>query len=164
MRRVWCMPSHETFTVRPIRELLEFYSRGRPASVDPFARNSKIATLTNDIDPDTSAEYHLDAVEFLRGLASDSADLVVVDPPYSSRQLSESYKKVAGSFDGRNARFYRQVFSEAARVLRPGALGISFGWNTNGFGKRLGFRRIETLIVAHGSAHNDTLVSVEEKQ
>jgi len=44
-----------------------------------------------------------------------------------------------------------------------GGIAISFGWNSNGFGKKLGFEIIEILIVPHGSSHNDTIVTIERK-
>ena len=40
---------------------------------------------------------------------------------------------------------------------------ISFGWNSQGFGKNLGFEIIEVLLVPHGRSHNDTIVTVERK-
>lgn len=42
-------------------------------------------------------------------------------------------------------------------------MAISFGWNSQGFGKNLGFKIIEILLVAHGRGHNDTIVTVEER-
>ena len=40
---------------------------------------------------------------------------------------------------------------------------LSFGWNSGGIGKSLGFEIIEILLVAHGGAHNDTICTVERK-
>ena len=41
---------------------------------------------------------------------------------------------------------------------------ISFGWNSNGIGKTLGFEQVEILMVAHGGHHNDTICTVEVKK
>lgn len=62
--------------------------------VDPFARNSDIGTITNDLDPETKAMYHKDATDFLCHLDDNIADIVLYDPPYSARQVSESYKSL----------------------------------------------------------------------
>ena len=50
-----------------------------------------------------------------------------------------------------------------APKIKTGGHAITFGWNTNGFGKKLGFEVIEVLLVHHGTNHNDTLVTVERK-
>lgn len=60
---------------------------------DPFARNSRLCTYTNDLNPATSADYHLDALNFLLMIEQFCvlADVFVLDPPHSPRQLSECY-------------------------------------------------------------------------
>lgn len=37
------------------------------------------------------------------------------------------------------------------------------GWNSAGFGKVRGYVFEEILLVAHGGAHNDTIVTVERR-
>lgn len=94
INKKWSMPNSETFSIKPIRELIDKYREEGMVIVDPFARNSDIGTITNDLDPDTRAMYHKDATDFLRGLSDNIADIVLYDPPYSSRQVSESYKSL----------------------------------------------------------------------
>lgn len=60
MRRVWAMPSPDTFSCQPIGHLVKRYLAKSQVSVDPFARNKRWATYTNDLNPDTAAEYHND--------------------------------------------------------------------------------------------------------
>ena len=60
------MPNHETFSIKPINEFVRKHLSG--VSVDPFARNKDWFTYTNDLNPETSAQYHMDAVEFLEML------------------------------------------------------------------------------------------------
>ena len=62
--REWAMPSADTFSIKPIGEFVKRYIQSG-VSVDPFARNGTLATITNDINPNTSAQYHMDAIEFL---------------------------------------------------------------------------------------------------
>ncbi len=50
-----------------------------------------------------------------------------------------------------------------APKIKPNGLAITFGWNSQGFGKNLGFELKEILLVAHGRSHNDTIVTVERK-
>ena len=160
--RVWAMPSADTFTVRPMGGLVRRHLRG--VSIDPFARNNDWATHTNDINPATTAQSHRDARAFLGDLiqAGVSADVVIFDPPYSPRQITESYAsfgKKAGQEDTQNARLYADCRSLIRQLCHPGSLVLSFGWNSVGMGK--GFDIEEVLLVCHGGAHNDTICMVE---
>jgi len=66
--REWAMPTSETFDCPPIGALVRRYLQQSKISVDPFARNKGWATYTNDLNPETAAEYHLDACDFLQML------------------------------------------------------------------------------------------------
>lgn len=162
MCRVWAMPNADTFDVRPIGDLVRKYLNG--VSVDPFARNKRWATHTNDLNPNTEAEHHMDAVAFLDMLAVQGvkADCVILDPPYSPRQISECYAAAglkAGMKDTQNAVLYARVRHAARQLCKAGTSVLSFGWNSAGMGK--GFEMVELLLVAHGGAHNDTICLVE---
>ena len=59
------MPSKNTFTIKPIAELLKRYiPAGGIEWIDPFAGNNSPAELTNDHNPATNAKYH-EIVEIL---------------------------------------------------------------------------------------------------
>lgn len=59
------MPNADTFSVKPIGEFVQRYLATSRVSVDPFARNKRWATHTNDLNPATEAEHHMDAEAFL---------------------------------------------------------------------------------------------------
>jgi hypothetical protein len=136
--------------------------------VDPFSRDSAWGTVTNDLDPAQPTQHHLEAGEFLSMLATRGcvADAVLFDPPYSPRQISESYKAVGmqvGMQETQNGRFYKRIRDGLDAVLRQGGVAISCGWNSAGFGMERGYVIEQILLVAHGGAHNDTIVTVERK-
>lgn len=145
--------------MEPVRLFIERHLNRDGLVVDPFARNSRMADLRNDLNPDTEAEHHQDAVEFLHGLAGrDDISAVLFDPPYSPRQISEVYAAAglkASMKDTQNARLYRECREAIMSFLRPGGVVLSFGWNSVGMGA--GWRRVETMLVYHGGAHNDTI-------
>lgn len=163
--RVWEMPNSRTYSIPAIRKLIDQYLKPEALSIDPFANRSKVATVTNDIDPDCGAIHCMDAIDFLKLFDSESVDVVLYDPPYSSRQVSECYKKVNRTVNMQTTQnsFWTGLKSQIAQITKPGGLVISFGWNSNGIGKVLGFELIEILLVAHGGVHNDTIVTVERK-
>jgi hypothetical protein len=162
------MPSPDTFSIPPVRELLAHYLSGCAVIVDPFARNSTLGTITNDLNPNTTAQYHMDAVAFCEMLAGQGvrADAVLLDPPYSPRQIAEIYQSIgraATTTDTQNAHLYREVRQALAPLLKLGGPAVSCGWNSAGFGPEMGFEPTEYLLVCHGGAHHDTIVTVERK-
>lgn len=169
--RAWAMPNHNTFSIPPIRKLIDrHYDAADALWLDPFSRNSPFGEqpnmLTNDLDPDTTAKSHVEALVFLQAQTSGGADGVLFDPPYSPRQISECYKAVgrAVHMQDTQSSFYGDRKREVARVVRPGGKVLCFGWNSGGIGKTLGFELLEVLLVAHGGAHNDTICTVERKR
>ena len=163
--RTWSMPNALTFTIKPIKELVERYAEQAKVIIDPFANQSKYGTITNDLNPDYDTDYHMDAIEFLEILPGDSADMIILDPPYSNRQVSEHYKsqgkKITGWHTG--AGWMSKIKNETARILKNGGIALVCGWNSNGIGITRQFKMIEILLVPHGGSKNDTIVTVERK-
>lgn len=165
INRVWAMPNSNTFSIKPIKELVERYICQGGIIIDPFANGSKYGTITNDLNPKYDTDYHLDALDFLKLIDSESADIVLYDPPYSLRQVKECYEGVGITVTAEHtkASWRSKHLDEIARIVKPNGLCLSFGWNTNGVGKKRGFEIIEILIVAHGGSKYDTLCTVERK-
>lgn len=108
----------------------------------------------------------MDAIEFLAELNGTQVGAVLFDPPYSPRQIAECYQQVGrpcGTKDTQNARIYKEVKDGLDKILRPGGIAICCGWNSMGFGLNRGYELLEILLVPHGAAHNDTIVTVERK-
>ena len=83
IRRSWCMPNKNTFTIPPIKEIIERNIVGKMVVADPFANENKFGTITNDLDKQYDTDYHLDALDFLRMFDNETVDVVLFDPPYS---------------------------------------------------------------------------------
>jgi len=107
----------------------------------------------------------LDALEFLGQFADNSVDIVLFDPPYSPRQVSESYKKLGKTVNMQTtqASFWGNMKKEVSRITKEGGTVISFAWNSGGIGKTNGFEQVEILLVPHGGNHNDTICVVETR-
>lgn len=161
INKTWAMPNKNTYKIKPVKKLIEKYVFGN--SVDPFSNVSKICSINNDIDPSVKADFCMDGVDFLKTLPEGSVDFLLFDPPYSPRQISESYKKLELSvnMETTQSSFWGNLKKEISRVCKPGSIVISFGWNSNGVGKENGFEQIEILLVSHGGSHNDTICTVE---
>jgi hypothetical protein len=162
------MANHETFRVAPIGAFVARYLAASTVSIDPFSRNCRWATYTNDLNPNTAAEFHMDAVDFLvlmrqRGVV---ADLGIFDPPYGPRQVREMYQgfgREVSQGDTQIGAHHRRVRDVMDHLIRPGGVMLSFGWNSNGMGIRRGYAKEEVLLVPHGGTHHDTICVAERK-
>lgn len=164
--RQWSMPSSNTFSIKPIKSLIKKYLKESGISIDPFANNNRLADITNDLDPTFKTDYNLDALDFLKTLEDGSIDLVLFDPPYSPRQVSECYKALGKTVNMQTtqASYWSNLKKEISRIMCKNGVCITFSWNSGGVGKKYGFEIEEILLVPHGGWHNDTICTVEIKQ
>jgi len=142
MERVWAMPNHKTFTIKPIKELID---------------SERIAGKFIDLFP---YPYDKDALEYLKSIPTNSIWFMLYDPPYSQRQLFEMYKNLGKDLQS-NAAYFKQLDNEIDRVMKPGGKVIRFGWNSKRISPKFDTDRI--LLVSHGAAHNDTICTVQIK-
>lgn len=166
IERKWAMPNKNTFDIKPIKELLKNEVDNSKLWIDPFANKNKIATITNDLNPEYDTTHHMDALEFLKMFDDNSVDGVLYDPPYSPRQVSECYKHVGYNVTQETTRasFWSNHKKEISRIVKPCGKVITFGWNSGGIGMKYGFEIKNILLVPHGGWHNDTICTVEIKK
>jgi len=157
------MPNKHTFRIAPIAKLIDMHIDDSLCVVDPFCGTSVIANYRNDIrDGGIDGRKYMASL-IIKGI---SADVLLIDPPYSPRQISECYRDIGIKVkkeDTQNARFMKGVKDIGSKLVKEGGIVICCSWNSNGMGKGRGFFLESVLLVAHGSAHNDTIVTVERK-
>ena len=137
--RVWAMPNKQTFTIKPINDLIK--EELGDNYIDPFPFN-----------------YSKDATDYLQDVTPGKFG--VFDPPYSPRQLKECYKG-KGEYDTKASTWSGWKNLMAEKVTEK---CISFGWSSQGLGINRGFKISRILLVAHGGMHNDTICTVEVKE
>ena len=160
--RAWAMPSHNTLSIKPIKMLFDKHKSKE--SFDPFARDCELCKYTNDLNPNTKAQYHLMADEFLTKFKR--MPFVLFDPPYSLRQVKECYDGFGKGFthkDSQNAIRWTIERNIIRDRQKSGDKVLSLGWTTTCMGKKRGYSIEEILIVSHGPAHSDTLCTLEVK-
>lgn len=164
INRTWAMPNKNTFTIKPIKELIQRYCIPGLTIVDPFANENTYGTLTNDINPKFNTTFNIDALQFLKQCETKSADIVLYDPPFSISQAKIVYEKFGTdklSNGYKSMQYWAMCKNEVARIIKPSGFVIICGWSTNGCGIKRGFEMIEILLVPHGGSKNDTIVTVE---
>lgn len=142
INRIWAMPNSLTFSIKPIKELVSKHVKENELWIDAFANNSKMASVTNDLNPEFDTDYHLDALDFFKMFADNSVDGVLYDPPYSLRQVSECYKGVGRevTMETTQSSWRSRHLQEISRIIKPGGKCLSFGWNSAGVGKKMDSR------------------------
>jgi len=130
-----------------------------PVVVDPFARNCSWGTLTNDIDPETNASNHMDALCWLESLDRQSADFVLFDPPFSKRQADEKYAGHVNVYT--DPGYVKKCFKEIASILKPGGKVLILGYNSSKHSKILELE--EGWIVNFGGNRNDVVMTIWRK-
>lgn len=162
--RKWAMPNKNTFSIKPVKEFIERNIFG-DIIIDPYANENKLATITNDLNPEYNTSYNLDSKDFLKIFDDNSVDFCLFDPPFSPRQVSECYKKFGKTvnYQTTQSSFWSEQKKELNRIVKVGGGVITCGWNSGGIGKKYGFEIQEILLVAHGGWHNDTIITFEKK-
>lgn len=125
--RKWEMPNSRTFKIKAIQDLILKYIKDDYTVLDPYANEGSIREclkckyINNDLDEQYKTDYHLEAQEFLRLFEDNSIDVILNDPPYSPRQISECYTRLGRtvSYKDTSAAWYMESKKEIMRVLKP---------------------------------------------
>jgi len=143
INRSWAMPNKQTFTIKPIADLIKEETKGK--TLDPFPY-----------------PFKKDALAFMKEIESESIDTGFYDPPYSLRQLKELYEGNGIAFTQEMTQHYWSNIQEQwARLIKPGGKVIKCAWNSGRISNCFEITRI--LLVSHGGPHNDTIVTVQVK-
>lgn len=155
------MPNKWTFTIKPIRELLNRYVL-EGYWCDPFAGENSPAQIQNDLSG--KCEFSMDALQFLKTRNNNEFDGVLFDPPYSITQAKQCYEGRGMdllNIKPTSMKYWAECKNEIKRILKQGGIVICFGWSSMGLGINRGFEMKEILLVPHGGSKNDTIVTVE---
>jgi len=125
--------------------------------IDPFARNCGWATLTNDIDPTTRAEFHMDALDFLKTCLTSSAEFVIFDPPFSARQAAQKYESGHVNVYATPG-YVKSCMNEIVRILKPGGTLMKLGFNSTRHDPSL--EATHLYYINSGGNHNDVCCSI----
>jgi len=97
---------------------------------DPFARDCTLGgDFTNDMNPETRAVFHRDAIDFLKECPTDFFNLVIFDPPFSEVQADRKYGEAVNIYTIPG--YVPACMKEIQRILKPGGYFLKFGYNTN---------------------------------
>ena len=165
----------DTFNCKTVMKLFNSFCKRKSIKhmIDPFARNCEIAhPWTNDIDPNTNAIFHMDALDFIKsfdnGLMSPNGvfeyynrrdfDLAIMNPPFSARQDTEIYGKSNLYTD---PKYIKNLEIGLGNLVRPGGYVWKMGYNSNY--SHNGFQLYDIWVIQYGGSINDMIISVHKK-
>lgn len=149
-------PKRFTFEQPKLRKWVESWCKGKVLNLFAGKTLLSVDEFRVDSNPEMPADWHGDALDFL-SLTDMIFDTAILDPPYS---LRKAYEKYQGHYIGSR---WTRVRRALPRILTPKARVISFGYNSQGMSRTLGFEKIAICLVCHNGDHNDTVCTVEEK-
>jgi hypothetical protein len=149
-------------------EKLDF---GMTANVlDLFARNQRVANVTNDLNPEFNTTYNMEANScatlILEKYGPESFDIIIFDPPYNNRAIKDHYDYIGVKLElWQTKKPWDDAKEACAKLLKPGGIFIHLGYHVKGLKTRRGFEIVEGLILSnYGMPYqNDILLTVEKK-
>ena len=150
-------PLHKyTFDVKVVRQWVEKNCEGYTLNLFAGMTRLTINEIRNDLDMKVPADYHMDALQFVRQWEQTKFDTIILDPPYSYRKSMEKY-------EGRISSPFNLLKNELIKIIKFHGKIITFGYHSISMGRKRGFITERIALFSHGGAIHDTIVSVERK-
>ena len=146
-----------TFESPKIKKWVEDNSDGKCLNL--FAGKTKLDLdeIRNDIDTTALADYHKDAVEFVKEWKGHKFDTIILDPPYAYRKAMEMYK---GNYTSR----FKLLADLVPSILNEDGRVISLGYHSTFLGMVRGFELDKLCVFAHSGAQHCTIGIIERKK
>lgn len=133
--------------------------------LDLFARTCPWGDFRNDLNPDFKEQGHtnmcMDALVATKLFDNQSIDVILFDPPFSSRMDADKYNEVGAASLWTNPKYISDLGKEMNRILTTNGYIIKCGFNTNSPYPSL---VLEAIFMSHyGACRNDMLVTIWKK-
>lgn len=144
-----------TFDSPKIKKWVEENSKGKCLNLFAGKNKLNLNEIRNDVDKNMKADYHKDAVDFVKEWKGKKFNTIILDPPYAYRKSMEMYN---GNYSSR----FKQLADEIPRILEKDGIVISFGYHSTFLGKKRGFGLNKLCIFAHGGSQHCTIGIIEQ--
>lgn len=143
-----------TFKAPKIRQWVEVNVEGKVLNLFAGLIKLNCDEVRNDLRESMSADYHMDALEFVKTWKGDKFNTILLDPPYAYRKSMEMY-------DGAVSSPFNRIKDAIPTILNRNGIVITFGYHSNVMGKKRGFTQEHILLMSHGGAIHDTIAVIE---
>jgi len=146
-----------TFESPKIKKWVENNSNGKCLNLFAGRTKLNINELRNDIDETIVADYHMDALDFVKYAKEKNMkfDTIILDPPYALRKAMEMYN---GNYSSK----FKQIADEIIDLCKSHTKIISFGYHSTFLGKIRGYGLFKLCVFAHGGSQHCTIGIIEE--
>jgi hypothetical protein len=138
-----------------IKKWVENNSEGKCLNLFAGKTKLNLDEVRNDIDKEALADYHLDALEFVKK-CKQKFNTIILDPPYAYRKAMEMYN---GNYSSK----FKQIADLIPKLLKKDGKVISFGYHSTFLGKKRGFGLSKLCVFAHGGSQHCTIGIIEAK-
>jgi hypothetical protein len=145
-----------TFESPKIKKWVERNSKGRVLNLFAGKTMLNLNEVRNDINPEMNADYHMDALDFVKSYSGFKFNTVILDPPYALRKSIEMY-------EGYKCSKFKLIADALPRIITSSASVISFGYHSTFLGKKRGYELKKMCVFAHGGAQHCTIAIIEGK-
>ena len=144
-----------TFQSPKIKRWVEANSKGSCLNLFAGLTKLDIKEVRNDVDPKAVAEFHKDAVDFVKEWKGKLFDTIILDPPYAYRKAMEMYN---GNYTSR----FKLLADLIPALLTKEGIVISFGYHSTFLSKKRNAELIKLCVFAHGGAQHCTIGIIEK--
>lgn len=146
-----------TFSNKRILRWVENNCEGTVLNLFAGKTHLSCKEVRNDIRKEMPADYHKDALEFIKTWKGKKFGTVLLDPPYSYRKSMEMY-------DGKIMSPFNSLKDKITNIIVKNGIVITFGYHSVSMGNKRGFSQEHLLVMSHGGAIHDTLVIIERQK
>lgn len=148
-------PKRYTFEQPKLKQIIEGYCKGKVLNLFAGMVRLNVDEIRVDIDDTTKPDFLTDSYDFVCNWHGSKFMTVILDPPYNVRKAREKY-------DGRYIGKFRKIKQIIPKILSPGGIIITLGYDSVGMSRSHGFEKTAIILVCHGGDHNDTICVIEK--
>lgn len=155
-------PRRYTFSTAPIANWIRMKTQNGSV-LNLFSGKTRLYDYIHEItetrvdtNADMKPDYLMDANDFL-DLAIQKGfkyNTIILDPPYTYRKSMEKY-------DGKIISNFQRVKEKIPEIIETNGNVISCGYHSVVMGKSRNFEVKDILLISHGGAHHDTIITNE---
>jgi hypothetical protein len=133
--------------------------------LDLFARKCPWGDFRNDLNPEFKKSGHtnmcMDALDAVNQFGHSSIDVVLFDPPFSSRMDADKYDEVGRASLWTDPKYITELGKAMHNVLVPGGYIVKAGYNSNPPYPTM--ELVKMCISHYGACRNDVIFTVWKK-
>lgn len=132
--------------------------------LDLFARTCPWGDYRNDLNEKYLGSHTnmcMDALEACGSFKNRSVDIILFDPPFSSRMDADKYDEVGRASLWTDAKYISDLGKEMYRILEPGGFIIKCGFNSNAPYPKM--ELVKMYVSHYGGCRNDVIFSIWRK-